>query len=997
METQDNKPHSPLVGMEEKLLKRWKDQGVLQQVIEKNRGKERWVFFEGPPTANGRPGIHHVLTRAFKDVYLRYKTMRGYMIERKAGWDTHGLPVELQVEKALGISGKQQIENLVPGDKAASIAQFNQKCKESVWQYKDEWEKLTTRSAVWLDLEHPYITYERPYVESLWFIIKQLWEKKLLYQGHKVVPHCPRCETTLSSHELAQGYAEVTETSVYMKFQSVSDPNTYFLSWTTTPWTLPGNVALAVGAQFEYVKVKVQQPQGTELWWLGKERLSVLEGLEYEVVEEKKGAELVGQKYQPLWPGAVPVESGTQQKAFTVVAADFVTTSDGTGIVHTAVMYGADDYTLAAQERLPQVHTVNLNGKFVDHLGELAGRFVKSPETEQLILEYLTSHNQLFKQEQYTHDYPFCWRCSTPVLYYAKSSWFVRMTEVKQRLLENNQSVNWYPEHIKEGRMGEWLRDVKDWAFSRERYWGTPLPIWVCEGCGEKMIIGSMAELEQKSGQPVPDPHRPFVDEVTFACEACGKNMRRVPEVADVWFDSGAMPYAQWAGYSDADEKRDQQYPADYIVEAIDQTRGWFYTLLAVATALDKPAPFKNCLVLGHILDKHGKKMSKSKGNVVNPWEVMDQYGADATRLFLMTCSQPWDSKNFDLEGVAEVMRARLLILWNVLAFWQTFVKDAGLVGEGSAAAGTGARPPQPAHLLDQWLLARLAQVQSEVTRSMDQFQVTEAGRSVSDFITELSTWYIRRSRDRFKSGQHVATDTRPHVQQDAADTLTYTLSTLARLLAPFTPFMAEHVWLQLHPESTSVHLEDWPVMGGTQAAADALELTPAQHKLLTDMQQLRQWVEEALALRMEAGMKIRQPLASLTIPTKELSPDLLEILAEELNVKEIVCGEVLALDTELTDELRAEGVVREFTRQVNAFRKNCKLTVKDHLPLYIQAPDEVLPVLQAAAESIQQTVKATELRFSKLPATAQQTTVKLDGGEVEIGFELHAVSDAQN
>lgn len=960
----------PLAKMEEKILAGWKEKGVFQQVLKKNAGKPKWVFFEGPPTANGRPGIHHVLTRSFKDVYLRYKTMRGFMVERKAGWDTHGLPVELQVEKELGISGKQYIENLVPGDKRASIELFNQKCKESVWKFKDEWEKLTTRAGVWLDLDHPYITYERPYVESLWWICKQFSEKGLLYQGYKVVPHCPRCETTLSSHELAQGYKEVSETSVYMKFQSMDDSQTYFLSWTTTPWTLPGNVGLAVGPEFTYVKVKTQGKQGEEFWWLAKERLSVLEGVEYAVVEEKLGKELVGMKYQPLWPEAIPESAKEGTRAFEVLPADFVTTTDGTGIVHTAVMYGVDDYELGLKVGLPQFHTVGLNGKFLDHLGELGGRFVKQEDVEKIVLGYLEQHNYLLRSETFTHDYPFCWRCGTVVLYYAKNSWYVRMTQVKEQLLENNESVNWVPEHIKHGRMGEWLKEVKDWAFSRERYWGTPLPIWICEECKKTHVIGSMEELEQLSGQNLPDPHRPYVDDITFPCADCGKTMRRVTEVIDVWFDSGSMPYAQWHYPFENEDKvgaveagQGDQFPADYIVEGIDQTRGWFYTLLAVATALGRPAPYKNCLVLGLIMDKHGKKMSKSKGNVVDPWSMIDAYGADATRLFLQTASQPWDSKNFDPESLAETMRSNMMILWNVLAFWNTFVKEAGL---NHAVTET----PKAENILDQWMLSRVFQTQQVMSEQLDQFQVTEAARQIPALITDLSTWYIRRSRDRFKTGT-------PAERQAAADTLTFVLLTLAKLLAPVTPFIAEHVYQALGGATDSVHLEDWPHM----------EAPKDEAKVLSDMKELRTWVEQALALRQEKGIKIRQPLPSLTIPAKDLEAGLTEVLQDELNVKEILFGKILELDINITPELKAEGMVREFTRQVNALRKNSGLTVKDIRPLYVEANEELKTAIQVHEAFVLQTTKASKLTFGSLPAEITATSVKIDTSTAQVGF----------
>lgn len=954
----------PLPKMEERILALWKDKGIFEQVLKKNQGKPKWVFFEGPPTANGRPGIHHVIGRTFKDMFLRYKTMRGFSIERKAGWDTHGLPVELQVEKELGISGKQQIENLIPGDTVASIELFNKKCKESVWKYKDEWERMTQRTGVWLDLQHPYITYESPYIESLWHIIQQLWDKKLLYQGHKVVPHCPRCETTLSSHELAQGYKEVADTSVYIKFQSTTDSNTFFLSWTTTPWTLPGNVGLAVGPTFTYVKVQV----GEEFWWLGKERLSILEGTDFTVVEEKKGQELVGQTYTPLWPEAISAEAKQGKQAFVVLPADFVTTSDGTGIVHTAVMYGVEDYELGVKVGLPQAHTVDMQGKFVASMGALAGTFVKAEKTEAEIIQILIDMGALFKIDKYTHDYPFCWRCSTPILYYAKDSWFVAMTQVKDQLIANNETINWIPEHVKHGRFGEWLLEVKDWAFSRERYWGTPLPIWKCMQCPHIQVIGSFDELEKVSGIRLPDPHRPFVDAVTFDCSECKstQSMKRVPEVVDVWFDSGAMPYAQWHyPFENADkiDGQNAQFPADYIVEAQDQTRGWFYTLLAVATALGKPAPYKNCLMYGHILDKQGKKMSKSKGNVVDPWTMIDEFGVDSLRLYLISVNQPADYKNFDPQALGEVMRSSMMILWNVLAFWNTFVQQSGLARDVST-------PPQVSHVMDRWSLARIVHSQSKITSHMDQFAVTEAAREIMDSITDISTWYVRRSRDRFKGTDQT-------VKQDAADTLTYALTTLAKLMAPFTPFMAEHVYQTVSHRIGSVHLEDWPL--GESSEADT--------KLLEQMNTLRSWVVEGLALRMKAEIKVRQPLPSVTVPVANLDADIAQVLCDELNVKQVECGKVLELNTTITPELRAEGWVREFTRQVNSLRKTSGLTVKDMRPLYVQAEGELLAALTLHTTQIAAAVKASRVEFSSLPADITPTAVKVEQATATIGF----------
>ncbi|MBN1983749.1 MAG: isoleucine--tRNA ligase, partial [Chitinivibrionales bacterium] len=647
-EHKDTRPDFP--AMEEEILRFWEQENIFKKTLEKTKDGKSFVFFEGPPTANGKPGIHHVLARAYKDIILRYKTMQGFFVERKAGWDTHGLPVELQVEKELKISGKPDIEKY-------GIAQFNEKCEQSVWKYKKEWEELTKRIGFWLDLDSPYVTYENEYIESLWWIIRQIWDKDLLYKGHKVVPHCPRCGTALSSHEVAQGYKSVEENSVFIKFKVVGEKDTSILSWTTTPWTLPGNVALAVGEAIEYVKIKV----GKEMYICAK---AVVERLfeKYKEIETFTGADLIGMKYEQLFD--IPaLQSETSHQVYT---ADFVNTDEGTGVVHTAVMYGEDDYQLGEKVGLPKHHTVDENGTFTDEVPGLAGKFVKDKEVEKAIISDLQDRGLLLKEEMYTHDYPFCWRCDTPLLYYAKDSWFIRMSSLKEQLIKNNEEINWVPGYIKHGRFGEWLNELKDWAFSRERYWGTPLPIWESED-GDRICIGSREELKQLAKDPSKvikdfDLHRPFVDDIVLMKD--GKEYRRVKEVIDVWFDSGAMPFAQWHYPFENKERIDKgvSFPAAFISEAIDQTRGWFYTLLAVSTLLDKGAPYKNIICLGHILDNKGQKMSKSRGNVVDPFEMIGKYGADTVRWHLFTMNQPGDSKLFDEKHLGDVLRKNWMI-----------------------------------------------------------------------------------------------------------------------------------------------------------------------------------------------------------------------------------------------------------------------------------------------------------------------------------------------
>lgn len=941
-----------MVAAEEEILAFWREHRVFEKTLAKESPKGNFVFYEGPPTANGKPGIHHVLARVFKDALPRYKTMQGYHVERKAGWDTQGLPVELQVEKSLGISGKPQIEEY-------GVAEFNQKCRESVWQYQAEWEKLTERIAYWEDLEHPYITYHNDYIESLWAIIKKIFDRNLIYLGHKVVPHCPRCGTALSSHEVAQGYKLVKDTSVYVKCR-VKNPtahglpeNTFILAWTTTPWTLPGNVALAVGSDIDYVVVQ----QGAEAFVLAADRFAaVFPDAQPEVVKKVKGAELVGLEHEPLFAIQGIADSGA--KAHSVVAADFVTTTDGTGVVHTAVMYGEDDYNLGEQLGLPKVHTVREDGTFTDDLAPygLAGKFVKDSETEKLILAYLAEHNLLLSQALYEHDYPFCWRCDTPLLYYAKDSWFIRMTAVKDDLLHNAEQITWVPEHIKDGRFGEWLQNIKDWAISRERYWGTPLPIWKCGSCGALKCVGSAAELPKK----LEDLHRPFIDQVTFDC-ACGGIMQREAAVLDCWFDSGAMPFAQYHYPFENTELIDGggQFPADFICEAIDQTRGWFYTLLAISTLVERGASYRNVICLGHINDKFGKKMSKSKGNIVDPWEMIERFGVDAVRMHLYTINQPGEGKNYDPNDVQEALRKNIMLLGNVVSFYQMY------------ATGTVTASADSSHPLDQWIVSLLQQLVATVTSEMDRYHVYEAAREIPLFIDQLSTWYIRRSRDRFK-GDDVAD------KQAALQTTKYVLVTLVKIMAPFAPFVAERVYRELGGEQESVHLEHWP---------------EAQSKLinepvLTTMNAVRQIVEAGLAARAAAGVKIRQPLASYsTSLVTSLPAEYAAIVTDELNIGELKFG-ADALDVVLTPELKAAGQVREVVRHINALRKTAGLTIQDRVTVYFQTDSELAAAIEQAAEQIAPDVLANTLcnehKTIELPMTA---TVAVDGHELWLGL----------
>jgi len=962
---------NPFPAMEEAVLDFWEKAKIFEKSMSKEAPAGNFVFFEGPPTANGIPGIHHVLARSFKDVIPRYKTMKGYSVQRKAGWDTHGLPVELQVEKQLNISGKTDIEKY-------GIAEFNQQCRESVWKFKDEWERLTKRTAYWVDLNNPYITYENYYIESLWWIISQVHEKGLLYKGHKVVPHCPRCGTALSTHEVAQGYKKVQENSVFLNFKvttgnTVVNVGDIMLAWTTTPWTLPGNVALAVGSTIEYVKVK----HNGKIYILAAKRVEdAFAGLEYEIIEKIDGEDLVGVKYQPLFD--IPTIKNAGEKVYVVVPGSFVTTEDGSGIVHTAVMYGDEDYMLGEKEGLPKVHTVNEAGHFNDEVAAygLAGKFVKSQGTEKIIIDYLKESGLLFKEALYEHDYPFCWRCDTPLLYYAKDSWFIRMTAIKEELVANNQKINWVPDHIKEGRFGEWIANVKDWAISRERYWGTPLPIWECATCDYIEVVGSVEQLSRLSGTKVTlesDLHRPAIDGHQFICSKCGGQMTRVKEVFDCWFDSGAMPFAQHHYPFENKELIDggAQYPADFICEAIDQTRGWFYTLLAISTLLGKGNSYKNVICLGHINDKFGKKMSKSRGNVINPWDVINQYGVDAVRQHMFTINQPGEGKRYDLDDVKDVFRQNIMLLWNVYKFYEMYATEV---------TGEVVRP-QSANVLDTWILIKLDKLISKVGGELDEYHIYEATREIPLFIDELSTWYLRRSRDRFKSDDEAD-------KRLALITTRFVLFELAKVMSPFMPFMAENLWqkisgLNFTDDNRSVHLENWSTVMTSGAP---------EQKILDNMSLVKKAVELGLAKRDEAGIKIRQMLALVTVKFKTpLDQSYYSLILDELNVKNLKWleeGEEMnvELDVVITPELKQEGLRRELVRFINMMRKDAGLNLGDKALVYILTDNEELKtVIKSAKTALLKDTLSDDIIEGESEGFAK--AVKIDGAAVKLSL----------
>ena len=966
--------------LEEQQLPFWKDNDIFRKSIDRRRGGPRFTLYEGPPTANGNPGIHHVLARVFKDVIPRYKVMKGYYAPRIAGWDTHGLPVELEVEKKLGLSNKTQIEEY-------GIARFNEKCKESVQGYLKNWNAMTERIGYWCDLEHPYVTMDNQYIETVWWTLKQLWDKGFIYQGYKVTPHCPRCGTSLSSHEVAQGYEENTEDpSVYPKFKMMKSDNptianlqnqkpVYLLAWTTTPWTLPGNTALAVAADADYVVIDT----GTEYLILAAELREKAGLSEFPVIVTLKGQELVGTRYEPLYnphqygverrrpvlissPGEAErkvyqVQAADPNLTYRVIATDFVTMDDGTGIVHVAPAFGEVDFEAGLEYDLDFVQQVDLAGKITGSYS-FAGKFVKTADKE--ILADLQARGLLYKSGTIKHTYPFCWRCGTPLLYYAKQTWYIRTTAVKDELIANNEKLNWYPDYIKYGRFGDWLKNNVDWAFSRERYWGTPLPIWRCESCASCECIGSIEELTQKSGQDLKSMeasnlglHRPNVDEITINC-ACGGKMKRVPEVIDCWLDSGDMSIAQYHYPFNPESKtifEDGRFPADYICEAIDQTRGWFYSLHALSTLLFHQNCFKNVICLGHILDAEGEKMSKTRGNVVDPREVIKKYGADALRWYCLTSTLPGNVKRFSEDQVAEITRRFQLILWNVYSFFIMYANIDNYQPKSEADYSSEAE-------LDKWILSELNQLILEVDNDLNNYDPTDAGRKIESFVGDLSNWYVRRSRRRFWKSEN-DTD-----KISAYNTLYACLVNLAKLLAPFMPFMAEELYQNLvrsafpaAPES--VHLADFPVADQTRI-----------NKQLTTATQLAIKVSSAgRAARSDANIKVRQPLAKVSVVMKSKSDrESLEHLKsqvlEELNVKDIEFVDTLeelkrpgysniyegdpavAVCIELTPELENEGMAREIVHRIQNMRKSAGFEIADHITTYFEGDDYIRKVM---------------------------------------------------
>ncbi|HJA95448.1 MAG TPA: isoleucine--tRNA ligase [Firmicutes bacterium] len=885
------------VEREKEIIAFWKENGIFEKSVQKNEGGEEFSFFDGPPTANGKPHIGHILTRVMKDIIPRYQTMKGKHVLRKAGWDTHGLPVELEVEKSLGMDGKQDIEKY-------GIEPFIKKCKESVWKYTDEWRKMSDRVGYWVDMDNPYVTYHDDYIESVWWALKEIHKKGLLYKGHKIVPYCPRCGTALSSHEVAQGYKDVKETSVVARFKVKGRENAYILAWTTTPWTLPSNVALCMNPDETYVEIESDGAR-----YIMAEALVPNFFENYTLIEKRTGKEYEGTEYEPLFSYSV---GSFREKAFYVVCDTYVTLTDGTGVVHIAPAFGEDDYKVGRRYNLPVVQLVNERGCFDARCPELDGLFAK--KADKLILDMLEERGLLFKKVPFEHSYPFCWRCDTPLLYYARSSWFIEVTKVKEHLIAANRSVNWMPETIKEGRMGNFLENVIDWGLSRDRYWGTPLPVWVCPDCGEIEVIGSKAELKEKCHvEGDIELHRPYLDDLTCTCPKCGGKMKRTPEVIDCWFDSGSMPFAQYHYPFENKDLFEETFPADFISEAVDQTRGWFYTLLAISTILFDRAPFKNCIVLGHVNDKDGVKMSKHKGNVVDPWSVLDKQGADAVRWYFYTNSAPWIPSRFGAEAVSEVQRKFQGTLWNTYAFFALYAEIDGYDPSKYDLKTC------KLSLMDKWVLSKLNTLVKNVDEMLAEYNITDSARAIQDFSDVLSNWYVRRGRDRYW-GSEMTED------KAAAYTTLYTvLVTLAKVIAPYTPFMAEMMYQNLVPAfypsaPESVHLCDFP-------AADESYIDPALEKGMADVLDV---VALGRAARNAGSVKNRQPLSEMLVASNrplQIANGLAAVTLDELNVKKMsfVSDGASLVRYELKPQLRTLGPkYGKKLKAITAFLANC-------------------------------------------------------------------------
>ena len=1026
--------------LEEAILQKWRDEDLFHQTLKATEGKEEFVFFEGPPTANGKPGIHHVLSRTLKDLVARYQTMLGKHVTRIAGWDTHGLPVEIEAEKRLGISGKRQIEEV-------GVAKFNEVCRESVFTYKEDWEKLSERIAYWLDYSNPYITFKPEYIESVWNILKRFDDQKLIYKGYKSVPYCPRCGTALSSHEVSLGYEEVRDPSLYFIAPWEGDKDKRaFLVWTTTPWTLPSNVALAIHPDLTYVEV---EHKGRGLV-LAESRARAIFGDDVAIKRTYRALDLVGQRYErPFDIVTAPPES---ERAWRVVAEDFVTADDGTGIVHIAPAFGSDDYASGQRHSLPMLRPIDDAGRFIDGTPLVAALFVK--EADPVLLENLSTRGLVFKYSLESHTYPHCWRCSSPLIYMARDSWYIRTTQMKETMIRNNNQVKWHPPEVGTGRFGEWLEGNVDWALSRERYWGTPLPIWLCDRNEDhREFIGSFDQLFERMGASPPnrpialsdfDPHKPYIDEITWKCAKCQGTMRRTPEVIDVWFDSGSMPYAQWHYPFENQDQWRKHFPADFICEGVDQTRGWFYSLMAISSMLGDGPAYKNVVVNDLVLDAQGQKMSKSKGNVVNPWDAINSFGVDAIRWYFLTASQPWVPKRFDPEALSEAAHRVFDTLANTYKFFALYANLENYKVDRE-------RGRQDLPLMDRWILSRLSTLVEQVRADLDAYEITRASRAIGEFVVDdISNWYVRRSRDRFW-GSVNDPETRA-----AFDTLSEVLTTVARLLAPITPFQAD--WLHRAITGESVHLATYPAPAWQR-----------DDRLEQGMEAIRVLARLGRAAREKVKVRVRQPLRTLHAftPVTDISEELLAVLRDELNVKEVhflqrsedlvafkavanfrvlgkrfgpkmkeaaerikalpshavaglatgiaveieldgekhsinaeeveirkeAAGELavesegaytIALDPTIDEELRLEGMAREVVSRIQKLRKDAGFEVSDRIKLTIAADGDLNTAVRSFGDYIASETLAVDLKFEETPGAHE---LELEGSTMRIGI----------
>lgn len=963
--------------IEEKILDFWKEKDIFQKSLNKEAPKGEYIFYDGPPFATGTPHYGHIVASTMKDVVPRYWTMKGYRVERRWGWDCHGLPIENIVEKELGFKTKKDIEKF-------GIDKFNETCRSKVLTYVEEWKRVINRLGRWADMENAYKTMDLSYMESVWWVFKQLWDKGLIYEGYKSMHICPRCETTLSQSEVAEGYRDIKDVSVTVKFELVNEPGTYVLAWTTTPWTLPGNVALAVNSGLDYVVVNyglshllraVEIKNGNELSYvptvsnikfiLSKSLLEkVFKGQKYEIIKEFKGSELEGMKYEPLFPYYLNREDiSHKENLYTIVSADFVSTEDGTGVVHIAPAYGEEDMLLGQEKKLPMIQNVGLDGHFNEGVKDFAGLSVKPIEdakkTDKLIIEYLKNNFLLFDEEEFEHSYPHCWRCDTPLINYATSSWFVKILAIKEKAIELAKQINWSPAYIKDGRFGKWLEGARDWSISRQRFWASVIPIWKCE-CGETMAFGSIKELEEASGEKISDLHKHIIDKVKVPCKKCGKSTKRIADVLDAWFDSGSMSFAQTHYPFENKERFDKNFPAQFIAEGVDQTRAWFYYMHIIATAIKENIAFKNVIVNGIVLAEDGKKMSKHLNNYTDPTEIMNKYGADALRFYLLSSAVvAAENLNFSDDGVKEMAQKVAMLLNNILNFYKPYKTEkvsSGLESQNS---------------LDIWIVSRLHLLAKEVSDAMENYDLPKSARPLIQFIDEFSTWWLKLSRNRFKSnnGQE---------RNGAITTISYCLNFLSKLIAPFAPFIAEHIYQEIGGKKESVHLEDWPFKDGLLV----------DKVILKRMESTQKAVEIGLALRSGAGIKVRQPLNKISFKDKEIFDNIfVDLVKQELNVKEIVLGSEDKLDTEISQELKERGMLRELTRQINQSRKEANLSINDkNVVLEYKTSSAILPaVIQKFKKELQENCSCLE--FVPISGSSAKE-LNVDGEKIKISFK---------